>query len=266
MSDEEQSHHQGLQQDLRILTANAGRRQVLRWMAGASLLPLLGCGDDDSNEDPGDPSSCSRIPEETAGPYPADGSNGPNALLLSGIVRSDIRSSFAGASAVAQGVPITVTITLVDTNNNCAPLLGRAVYLWHCDRDGLYSLYSQGITSENYLRGVQETDAEGKVTFASIFPACYSGRWPHIHFEVYPNLGSATSSSNKLATSQLAMPKAACDEVFATTGYSRSITNLSQVTLATDNVFRDGSSTQVATVTGNVTDGYAVSLVVGIAG
>jgi protocatechuate 3,4-dioxygenase beta subunit len=81
----------------------------------------------------------------------------------SGIVGSDIRSSFGSSTTTAEGA---------------------GVYLWHCDRDGNYSLYSQAAADENYLRGAQEADAGGPVTFQSIFPACYSGRWPHIHFEV----------------------------------------------------------------------------------
>jgi protocatechuate 3,4-dioxygenase beta subunit len=41
------------------------------------------------------------------------------------------------------------------------------------------------VTTESYLRGVQVTDSNGQVTFTTIYPACYSGRWPHIHFEVF---------------------------------------------------------------------------------
>ncbi|RKH06589.1 dioxygenase [Corallococcus sp. CA053C] len=262
MVDDEQTHHQGLQQDLRLLATRTDRRQLLRWMAFTSLIPLVGCGGEDTGG--GDASECSQIPQETAGPYPGDGSNGANALVLSGIVRSDLRSSIAGASGVAEGVPLTVTLTLVDSSDGCTPLAGHAIYLWHCDRAGLYSMYSSGVTQENYLRGVQETDSEGRVTFTSIFPACYSGRWPHIHFEVYPSLGAATSSGNKLATSQLALPEDVCDEVFATTGYSQSVRNLGQISLSSDNVFRDGVSSQLASVTGNTSDGYFATLVVGI--
>src|SRR5256885_1418148 len=134
-------------------------------------------------------------------------------------------------------------------------LASRAVYLWHCDRLGRYSLYSSGATSQNYLRGVGETDSTGKVTFTSIFPACYSGRWPHIHFEVYPSLAAATSVGNKVATSQIALPKAACDLVYATTGYSSSVATLSQVSLATDMVFSDGASLELATMSGDVSTG-----------
>ena len=126
----------------------------------------------------------SEIPQETAGPYPADGSNASNqalnALTLSGIVRSDLRTSL-GTKNVAPGIPCTVRLTLVNTNANCAPLANYAVYLWHCNRDGKYSLYGSGVTSEDYLRGVQAAASDGTVTFTTIFPACYSGRWPHIH-------------------------------------------------------------------------------------
>ena len=130
-------------------------------------------------------SACSTIPRETAGPFPADGSNGPTVLGASGVVRSDIRPSFAGLSGTADGVPLTIALTIVSAST-CSPLAGRAVYLWHCDRLGRYSLYSPGATDQNYLRGVQEADGSGRVTFTSIYPACYSGRWPHIHFEGVP--------------------------------------------------------------------------------
>ena len=208
--------------------------------------------------------SCAQIPNETAGPYPGDGTNGPNVLTQSGIVRSDIRSSVGSASGVASGMPLTINLTIVDTTNGCTALSGAAVYLWHCNSDGLYSMYSQGITNENYLRGVQATDANGGVTFTSIFPAAYSGRWPHIHFEVFPSLATATNGANKTAVSQLALPADVCSAVYATDGYSQSVRNLAQTSLQTDNVFSDGVSLQTPTVTGNTTNGYTASLVVGV--
>lgn len=274
-------HDRGLSHDLKTMSAAlASRRRVLRLLAGASLLPFVGClasGEGDGDEgsgsgstgdgtDTGADASCTAIPEETAGPYPGDGSNGANALLLSGIVRSDIRTSVGSASGTAQGVPLTVKLTLVDTESSCGPLAGYAVYLWHCDRDGAYSMYSGSASGENYLRGVQETDDEGVVTFQTIFPACYSGRWPHMHFEIYPSLSSATNASSKLHTSQLALPEASCDEVYQTSGYSASVTNLSQITLQSDNVFSDGVSTQLASVSGSVSQGYVATLRVAVAG
>ncbi len=202
------------------------------------------------------------IPEETGGPYPADGSNGVNVLVESGIVRSDITRSFGAASGVAEGVPLSIDLTVVDVSEGSVPLVGAAVYLWHCNRDGEYSLYSQNIANENYLRGVQEVDAEGKVQFTSIFPAAYSGRWPHVHFEVYESLSAATSATGKLRTSQLALPEDICNEVFATDGYEQSVRNLAQTSLDSDNVFSDGYSLQLATVGGTVQGGLTASLTV----
>ena len=121
-----------------------------------------------------------------------------------------------------------------------------------------------GVTNQNYLRGTQEADSSGRVTFTSIFPGCYSGRWPHIHFEVYPSLAGASSVSNKVATSQIALPKAACDEVYATSGYASSVTNLSQISLATDNVFSDGASLELATMSGSAAGGFTAALTVAV--
>jgi protocatechuate 3,4-dioxygenase beta subunit len=107
---------------------------------------------------------------------------------------------------------------------------------------------------------VQEADANGFVTFTSIYPAAYSGRWPHIHFEVYPSLAEATTASSKLRTSQLALPEDISKAVYATSGYEASVQNLAQTSLASDMVFSDGYS--LAKVTGSVTDGYTATLTV----
>ncbi len=202
--------------------------------------------------------SCSRIPEETAGPYPGDGSSGANVLNQTGAVRSDIRSSFAGLSGTAVGVPLLLELTLVSAST-CEVLADRAVYLWHCDRAGNYSLYSSGVINQNYLRGVQQTDASGRVSFTSIYPGCYAGRWPHIHT-------AATNVRNKVATSQIALPKAASDLVYATSGYESSVRNLAGITLATDNVFSDGSALELATMTGSVSAGYKAASTVAVNG
>jgi protocatechuate 3,4-dioxygenase beta subunit len=199
------------------------------------------------------------LPEETAGPYPGDGSNGPNLLNQSGIVRSDITTSFGSSTTKAAGVPLGITMTISDFSENKKPLAGGAVYIWHCDREGRYSLYSQGVTGENYLRGVQETDDKGQVRFTTIFPACYSGRWPHIHFEVYPSLAKATTSSNKIATSQMALPEDACKAAYATSGYEQSVSNMSRLSLNTDNVFADGYDLQLPTMTGDAGRGYQLT-------
>ena len=127
--------------------------------------------------------------------------------------------------------------------------------------DGHYSLYSEGVADENFLRGVQESGADGSVQFTTIFPACYSGRWPHMHFEVYESLDSATTYTNKLRTSQLAIPEDSCREVYGVAdGYDASVSTFEGVSLDSDMVFSDGYSLQLATVTGSVDEGYTFSL------
>lgn len=206
--------------------------------------------------------SCTVIPSETGGPYPADGTNGPNVLNQTGVVRQDITSSFGSASGTAAGVPLTINLRLLSVAAGCTPLVGAAVYLWHCDRAGLYSLYSSGVTNQNYLRGVQVSDANGDLSFTSIFPGCYAGRWPHIHFEVWSSAANAAAGTGKLRTSQIALPKATCDAVYATTGYSQSVSNLAGISLASDNVFSDGASLQTPTVSGSTAGGYTATLTV----
>ncbi|MDP9221174.1 MAG: 3,4-dioxygenase subunit beta [Actinomycetota bacterium] len=266
---------QGLAFDLGTLLS---RRQALRALGlGAVAFGLAACdgasgsATSSSLASPSASSSASaaaatrEIPDETAGPYPGDGSNGPDVLEQSGVVRGDIRSSFGQSSGVAEGVPMTLELVVSDLANNGAPFAGVAVYVWHCDREGRYSMYSPGVTDQNCLRGVQVADVQGKVRFTSIFPACYSGRWPHIHFEVYPKQNSITDASSAIATSQVALPKGACDEVYATAGYESSVDNLSRLSLASDNVFGDdGGASELGAVSGSVGSGYTVSLAVGV--
>ena len=291
--------HTTLADDLeRMLATQSDRRQSLRWLlAGASALPLIGCGggsgggtvanattgstgstsgtgtgtgtNTGSTTGTGSNGTCSVIPEETGGPYPGDGTNSngsgiANALTLSGIVRSDIRTSVSPGSATAAGIRTTLKLQIVNVGSSCATAAGAAVYLWHCDRDGNYSMYASGLTKENYLRGVQEADSTGTVTFTTIFPGCYAGRMPHIHFEVYPSLAKATSAANRVKTSQFTFPLATLNEIYATTGYSASARNLSNISYATDNVFSDGTSLQMASITGDPVNGYVVTLTIGV--
>lgn len=275
---------------MKVLTQQLiNRRRAMLWLvASAGAIPLaVACGSDSkpvgdgvtgtdgtSNSTTTDTEtttrtqtsdgSCSVIPEETAGPYPGDGSNGANALLLSGIVRQDITASIGGSQTVAEGIPLKIELTLVNANGNCAELSDYVVYLWHADRQGQYSMYSNAVKDENYLRGIQAADSQGTLSFDSIFPGCYDGRWPHIHFEVYRSLTAATNSKNKIATSQIALPASACKLVYANSSYSSSVSNFSRITLASDNVFSDGSSLQLPTIDGNATDGFTLKLTVAV--
>ncbi|MEA3056820.1 MAG: hypothetical protein QOD30_2252 [Actinomycetota bacterium] len=273
-------HDRGLAFDLSNLVT---RRRALTLLGGVVAAVVVGCSGDDDSTSAGASSTSSTttagsgavsttiaagaaacsaaIPEETAGPFPGDGSNGPDALSESGIVRSDITSSFGSSTTKAAGVPVTVNLLIQDQANGCAPMADAAVYVWHCDREGRYSMYSPGATDENYLRGVQKTDGSGRASFTSIVPACYSGRWPHIHFEVYSNVDDATNGGSPIATSQLAVPEDTCKTVYAVAGYEQSVRNLSQVSLAHDNVFGDdGAAHQLANVSGSVDAGYTFEL------
>jgi protocatechuate 3,4-dioxygenase beta subunit len=305
-----ESHHHGhsLAEDLpRMEAQRLERRRALLWLSSSAL--LAGCGGGGGSDSSGtsallaataaastttaastsstavttattttttsttSDSACPALPAETAGPYPADGTNTSSGstsdvLTASGIVRSDIRSSFISSSTVAQGVALTITLTLENTNASCTALAGYAIYLWHCDRSGNYSLYTA--STESYLRGVQVTDSAGQVSFMTIFPACYAGRWPHMHFEVFSSLSSATTGRNAVLTSQLAMPSDVCNAIYPNvTGYSASVTNLAAVSLAADNVFGDNTAVQLAAMTpsmsGSVNAGYTARAVIGLA-
>jgi protocatechuate 3,4-dioxygenase beta subunit len=271
-------HDRGLAHDLPRLVTR--RRAVGLLAGGLGSAFLAACGSSSggsgaastatpaataaATEEAARAASAEQIPEETAGPFPGDGSNGPDALTESGVVRRDISKSFGGASGVAEGVPTTVELTLLDVAGSGKPLAGAAVYLWHCDMAGRYSLYDQAIPDENYLRGVQESDDHGRLTFETIFPAAYPGRWPHMHFEVYESLEAATTASTKLRTSQLAIPEAVCKDVYATQGYEQSLQTLAQTSLDSDMVFADGYRSQLAAASGSPGDGIVLKLNVGV--
>ncbi|MEQ1872787.1 MAG: hypothetical protein ABL953_03585 [Ilumatobacteraceae bacterium] len=262
------------------------RRQALKLLAGGSALAFLAaCGG--SSKDAADTTGAStsnttgdttgdttattgdttgtaecttEVPSETAGPFPGDGSNGPDVLADPNVVRSDITSSFGDYTGIAEGVATTIKLTVLDNSNGCQPLAGGAVYLWHADKEGLYSMYTA--PDANYLRGVGEADANGTVTFQTIWPGCYDGRWPHIHFEVYPSVDDALAAANLITTSQIAMPEAECALVYEASGYETSVDNLSRVSLDSDNVFSDGSDQQLAIATGSNAGGWTAALTI----
>ncbi len=214
---------------------------------------------------------CVADPVETNGPFPADGTNAKdgqtvNVLTETGVVRQDIRPSFAGQTALADGVTMDMVIRVVSVSGACAPLAGHAVYVWHCDAAGQYSIYDA--PDRNYLRGVGITDAAGEVRFTSIVPACYDGRWPHVHFEVFANAGAAVSADASLLISQFALPVAAVRAVYADARYAGSVDNLGDVSLTGDMVFGDNTPEQIAaqtlTMTGDPVTGYVATGVIGL--
>jgi protocatechuate 3,4-dioxygenase beta subunit len=190
------------------------------------------------------------IPWETAGPYPGDGSNGNrsqdvvNALTQDGIVRKDIRPSFGQSTTQAPGATFDLAIQLIDAQSE-KPLANHALYIWHCDAEGNYSLYD--IPNENFLRGVGISDENGQIEFKTIFPGCYDGRWPHIHFEVFETIEKAVSGENSLLTAQMAFKEENCQDIYqnAQDIYTNGLRNLQRTTLTSDNVFGDNTEEQI---------------------
>lgn len=263
---------EGLAADLPYLTR---RRLVLTGLAlggAAASLWAAGSGAATVTGTAADGSVCVANPAETEGPFPADGTNvregqTVNILTEEGVIREDIRGSIGGLTPVAEGVPVTLEITLVDVGRACVPLGGMAVYVWQCDAEGVYSVY--GAADRNYLRGVGITDAEGRVQFTTVFPACYDGRWPHVHFEVFSSAEMAVSGKAALLTSQFALPEAECQAVYAANPlYAASVGTLERVSLSGDGIFRDSSEqeleAQMLVLEGDASAGYRATGRVGV--
>jgi protocatechuate 3,4-dioxygenase beta subunit len=175
-------------------------------------------------------------------------------------VRFDIRSSFDTSSTVAPGVPLRLELTFLDLSRACRPLADSAVYLWNCDRDGEYSLYGRGLQHENYLRGVQFTDDKGRVGFQTIFPACYAGRYPHLHLEVFRQKARSFNANTRVLTTQLTAPREACARVYGgAAGYAPSAARLKGFLPAEDSVFGSSSAAELAlqtlAITGDLEEG-----------
>jgi protocatechuate 3,4-dioxygenase beta subunit len=196
-------------------------------------------------------SSCALIPQETQGPYPL-----LSVLSNPAMVRRDITEG-------RPGVPLTMRLKLVDINANCAPIADAGVYVWHCDKDGVYSGYQQpgaNTVGQTFCRGLQYTDCNGEVAFDTMYPGWYAGRITHVHFQVYLTTGGAVT-----ATSQNAFPPAVTQAVYASSLYAAHGQNTSVASIAQDNVFSDGYALQMPTVTGDTTTGYVARLAIGVA-
>jgi protocatechuate 3,4-dioxygenase beta subunit len=204
--------------------------------------------------------SCAATSTEIKGPFPADGTNGRprpiNALAMDGVIRRDIRSSFAGMNGRADGVPLELELSVVDASSDCTALASRAVYLWQNDAAGAYSLYN--LPDRNYLRGLQAADEQGRVRFTAIVPGCYGGRYPHCHFEVFASAEAALRGELPLLVSQLAFPDAECRTIYRDdTRYGDSLRNLERLPLERDFVFGDtGAAGQTVAMTGDPASGY----------
>lgn len=238
-------------------TTTLNRREALGFFGAAGLAFFGGCASPTrpsattstgSNGSGGtNTTNCVVTPEETAGPYP----DRTGMLNNPAFYRRDITEGKAG-------LPVTLTITVVNTRTSCGPLAGAAVEIWQCDAAGNYSEYSQpgfNGTGQTFLRGLQTTDASGKVTFNTIYPGWYMGRATHIHVEIYVN-------GRTVKTTQIAFPESVSSAVYRTGVYASKGQNTT--TNAGDNVFSDGVQDELATLAGDTTSGYTATITIGV--
>ncbi len=213
---------------------------------GTTLIPMLAsCSEDDSIEeaiDSGtDSGACVITDTETDGPYPLYNSRG------SSINRIDITDG-------KEGIPLSMTITVKNVNDNCNIIENVRVDIWHCDKDGYYSGYTnsgslgtQNNTAKVFCRGLQYSDANGVVKFSTIYPGWYQGRVTHIHVQVY------VGSTLKL-TSHIAFPEEINTEVYNSTLYVSHGQNSTKN--STDNIIQDSLDNELATVVKNSSGSY----------
>ena len=188
----------------------------------------------------GSDEACTLTPTETLGPFPN--------ITPAQLARQNIIID-------RTGVAFLINLTVVGQSNECQPLEGLIIDLWHCDREGNYSQYGNTFlqqvdyTDHDFLRGRQVTNEDGKASFISIFPGWYSGRAPHIHLEIL------NAQENSLLVTQLAFPKEVCDVVYASEGYKGE----ADTTNERDMFFRDGFKENLLDILeGNITDGYTM--------
>ncbi len=238
---------------------DCGRRRMLSGLAlGLTGAALAACGRRAGAQAI---ATCIATPAEIRGPFPADGVGGRdrriNVLDLAEVVRRDIRPAFAGMAGAAPGVRLDMALSVVGSGEECAPLAGRAVYIWQCDARGDYSLYDR--RDVNWLRGLQVADPAGIVRFTSIMPGCYGGRAPHLHAEVFADLVAAQSGGPPLLVTQLGLPSAPCAEVYADLGtYGQSAANLTRSPAESDWAFRgeERQAIMMLAMQGNPDAGY----------
>ena len=130
------------------------------------------------------------------------------------LMRSDVREDRVGLATVLK-------LKIVDANE-CAPMAGALVDLWHCDAGGNYSAagdertaagHLKPATAARFLRGRQIADADGFVSFTTIYPGWYAGRTPHIHLKV-------RVGEREVATTQMFFSEALSNEIYATAPYA----------------------------------------------
>ena len=227
------------------------RREALELLAAAGAVVSTACS---GSETPTSPSTtttttttttgsgstsaaCAVSPSETVGPYPS----------LGDYLRRNITDG-------KPGLPLALTLTVVNAATGCAPVANASVEIWQCDHQGVYSEYGAG-RGQTFLRGIQVTDAQGQVTFETVYPGWYQGRATHIHVEV-------TLNGRSVKVTQIAFPEDVTAEVYRTAVYAangQNTTNNSR-----DNVFGDSLSQEMIALSGSPASGFTGTFTVGV--
>ncbi len=210
------------------------RGHFIKSLGGVSLLPFV--PKLHAQAPPGARSNCVLVPSETAGPFPLD------LTASEDFFRQDIREDRVG-------VQLRQKVRIIGADN-CQPMPGVRVNIWHCDRDGNYSGYNSeyGLT---YCRGYQITDENGECDFITIVPGWYLGRVTHMHFQVHV-------STQYSAVSQWTWPHAAVVDAVQTHAelYPEGPDPL---TPEQDFAFNDGYDLQLASLEWDAANGEYVS-------
>jgi protocatechuate 3,4-dioxygenase beta subunit len=239
-----------------MIIKTLSRRQALGLIGVAGAAGAIGCGSDSTAGPSATPTTtgttggtgavnaaCAPSPDETIGPYPS----------LTNFIRSDIREG-------KSGLPLALTITVLNASADCGPVANAAVDIWQCDATGNYSEYSQpgyNGSGQTFLRGIQTSDASGRVNFTTVFPGWYQGRATHIHVEVKVN-------GRAVKVTQIAFDPGITAAVYRTGVYASRGQN--PTSNASDMVFADSVASELATITGgDAGTGYSAEFTVRVA-
>jgi protocatechuate 3,4-dioxygenase beta subunit len=246
-------------------TESLTRRDALAAIVGAGTAFAFGCsssggaeGASDAGQDgtsTAETGTCTVTPEGEIGPYFADDS-------AAGFNRSNIVSNLDGTNTQT-GIPLTLIVTVLDGQKSCAPYVGAQIDIWHCNASGVYSdIAGENTSSEQWLRGYQITDANGKVTFTTVIPGWYAGRTTHIHLRVRATYSEASSTSDGTNTTQCFFDQTFVDTLSTSvTPYSAEGKN--PTTNVSDHVYsQEEDGANLLALTGDNTSGYTAEVTI----
>ncbi len=180
------------------------RRAILKGLGGGVTLGLISsaCGNAQGSgkETPGTNSSSTSPPDDSINIDSNSGNNelqdeeGLDSAQICQVMPDDVEGPFyfnpnqvrSNLRNDMDGRELNLSIQVVSVNEGCAPLENALVDVWLADPSGRYSGYETFDTvGDDFLRGVQVTDTEGRVAFQMIAPGVYPGRAAHIHVKVH---------------------------------------------------------------------------------